>query len=181
MRISKVTTKTGDKGGTGLGDGKRVSKDHPHIVFQGDLDELNSFLGLTVTACNEKELVTELKSIQQDIFNIGGEASMPGTDMELFSKDRINILESSLEKMNKFLPPLTEFILPGGDELSARIHVVRAVCRRVERSCVTLMETGTDVKFWLIYLNRLSDYFFVLARFISQNHGEGETLWERNN
>ena len=83
--------------------------------------------------------------------------------------------------MNKFLPPLTEFILPGGDELSARIHVVRAVCRRVERSCVTLMETGTDVKFWLIYLNRLSDYFFVLARFSTQQEERDETYWDREN
>ncbi|MEA1881834.1 MAG: cob(I)yrinic acid a,c-diamide adenosyltransferase [Candidatus Marinimicrobia bacterium] len=181
MRISKVVTKTGDKGDTGLGDGKRVSKNHPNIVFLGDIDELNSFLGLAVIACEDQELVEELKSIQQDLFNMGGEASMPGTEMELFSEDRINILESALEKMNESLPPLKEFILPGGDEFSARIHVVRTVCRRVERSCVTLMNSGVEVKNWLTYLNRLSDYFFVLARFTSQNKGEVETLWKRDN
>jgi len=181
MRISKVTTKTGDKGQTGLGDGKRVSKDHPHMVFQGNLDELNSFLGLVVTTCNDKELVNELKSIQQDLFNIGGEASMPGTELELLNNDRVTFLEESIEKMNESLPPLKEFILPGGTEFSVRIHVARAVCRRAERSCVTLMNNGVLVESWLIYLNRLSDYFFVLARFTSQNLGEGETLWERDN
>jgi len=181
MRISKVTTKTGDRGETGLSDGKRVSKDHPHIIFQGDLDELSTFLGLAISVSGKKGLSEVLKSIQQDLFNIGGEASMSGSDIELFSDDRIKFLELSLKKMNKSLPPLKEFILPGGDELSARIHVVRAVCRRTERSCVTLMNSNVEVKSWLIYLNRLSDYFFVLARFVSLKQGQTETLWERDN
>ncbi|MBC8345343.1 MAG: cob(I)yrinic acid a,c-diamide adenosyltransferase [Candidatus Marinimicrobia bacterium] len=180
MRISKVTTKTGDKGKTGLGDRNRVSKDHPIMGFLGEIDELNSFLGLAISSCKEMGLIQELQSIQQDLFNIGGEASMPGSKMELLSKDRIVFLEKSVDKMNESLPPLKEFILPGGDEFSARIHVVRAVCRRVERSCVTLMNTGVDVKFWLIYLNRLSDYCFVLARYITQSEGENETLWVRD-
>jgi len=180
MRISKVTTKTGDKGQTGLGDGKRIPKDHPNMVFLGDIDELNSFLGMAITACKDHQLVSELKFIQQDLFNLGGEASMPGSDIELLSEDRLTFLEESIEIMNAKLKPLKEFILPGGDEFSARIHVARAVCRRVERSCVTLMNTGVDVKSWLTYLNRLSDYFFVMARFSSQNQGEDETLWERD-
>jgi len=180
MRISKVTTKTGDKGETGLGDGKRISKDHPNMDFLGDIDELNSFLGLAINVCKEKNLFQELQSIQQDLFNMGGEASMPGTEMELLSADRVVFLEASLEKINETLPPLKEFILPGGDEFSARIHVARAVCRRAERSCVSLLNTGVDVRNWLVYLNRLSDYFFVLARYITQNKGKNETLWDRD-
>ena len=180
MRISKVTTKTGDKGETGLGDGKRISKDHPNMDFLGDIDELNSFLGLAIDACKEKNLFQKLQSIQQDLFNMGGEASMPGSEMELLSEDRIVFLEASLEKMNETLPPLKEFILPGGDEFSARIHVTRAVCRRAERSFVSLLNTGVDVRNWLVYLNRLSDYFFVLARYITQNKGKNETLWDRD-
>ena len=180
MRISKVTTKTGDKGETGLGDGKRISKDHPNMDFLGDIDELNSFLGLAIDACKEKNLFQKLQSIQQDLFNMGGEASMPGTEMELLSADRVVFLEASLEKINETLPPLKEFILPGGDEFSARIHVARAVCRRAERSCASLLNTGVDVRNWLVYLNRLSDYFFVLARYITQNKGKNETLWDRD-
>ena len=180
MRISKVTTKTGDKGETGLGDGKRISKDHPNMDFLGDIDELNSFLGLAINACKEKNLFQKLQSIQQDLFNMGGEASMPGSEMELLSEDRIVFLEASLEKINETLPPLKEFILPGGDEFSARIHVTRAVCRRAERSCVSLLNIGVDVRNWLVYLNRLSDYFFVLARYITQNKGKNETLWDRD-
>ena len=180
MRISKVTTKTGDKGETGLGDGKRISKDHPNMDFLGDIDELNSFLGLAIDTCKEKNLFQKLQSIQQDLFNMGGEASMPGTEMELLSADRVVFLEASLEKINETLPPLKEFILPGGDEFSARIHVARAVCRRAERSCVSLLNTGVDVRNWLVYLNRLSDYFFVLARYITQNKGKNETLWDRD-
>ena len=180
MRISKVTTKTGDKGETGLGDGKRISKDHPNMDFLGDIDELNSFLGLAINACKEKNLFQKLQSIQQDLFNMGGEASMPGSEMELLSEDRIVFLEASLEKINETLPPLKEFILPGVDEFSSRIHVTRAVCRRAERSCVSLLNTGVDVRNWLVYLNRLSDYFFVLARYITQNKGKNETLWDRD-
>ena len=111
---------------------------------------------------------------------MGGEASMPGTEMELLSEDRVVFLEASLEKINETLPPLKEFILPGGDEFSSRIHVARVVCRRAERSCVSLLNTGVDVRNWLVYLNRLSDYFFVLARYITQNKGKIETLWERD-
>ncbi len=178
MRISKVTTKTGDKGETGMGDGKRVAKDHPVMAFQGDLDELNSHLGLALTV-GEEELTEGLKSIQQDIFNIGGEASMLESELALLDDSRISELESAIEKMNGELPPLKEFILPGGDEFCARLHVARAVCRRTERSCVTLMNTGVDVKSWLQFLNRLSDYLFVLVRYANQKNDGGEALWDR--
>ena len=180
MRISKVTTKTGDKGETGLGDGKRISKSHPNIELLGDIDELNSVLGLAITNCANQDMIKELKSIQQDLLNMGGEVSMPESEIELLSENRIIFLEDMIEKMNLTLPPLKEFILPGGDEFSARIHLTRAVCRRVERCCVTFIDTGVDKKHWLRYLNRLSDYFFVLARFTTQNIGGSETFWERN-
>ncbi len=161
-----------------MGDGKRVSKDHPAIVFLGDLDELNSHLGL-VLATEGKEWAEELTSIQQDIFNIGGEASMSDTDIALLDDSRISRLESAIEEMNGELPPLKEFILPGGDEFCARLHVTRTVCRRAERSCVTLMNSGVDVKSWLQYLNRLSDYLFVLVRYANKKNDDGEALWDR--
>ncbi len=181
MRISKVTTKTGDKGETGLGDGKRVPKDHPAMVFQGDLDELNSHLGLALAILTDDESGKDLTEIQQDIFNIGGEASIPEAELSLLDKSRVAFLESAIEKMNGELPPLKEFILPGGDDFCARLHVARAVCRRAERSCVTLLNSGTDVKCWLQYLNRLSDYLFVLVRYATQKQGGSESLWKREN
>jgi len=179
MRISKVTTKTGDNGKTGLGDGTRVSKDHPRINFLGDIDELNTHLGHAITICESKVIIKQLESIQQDLFNIGGEASMPNEEISLLKNDRTNFLEENINKMNKELPPLEEFILPGGDELCSRLHIVRAVCRRTERSCVTLIAKGAKDKSWLTYLNRLSDFIFVLVRYLNQNKGLDETLWQR--
>ena len=179
MRISKVTTKTGDQGETGLGDGSRISKDHPNIVFLGDLDELNSHLGLAITACKSDGVRKQIQDIQQDLFNIGGEASMPGSDILLLNGDRVVDLEKVIIKMNETLPPLEEFILPGGDEFCARIHVSRAVCRRAERSCISLVKAGDNKKNWLPYLNRLSDFLFVLVRYTTQIQGGNETLWVR--
>jgi len=179
-RISKVTTKTGDKGETGLGDGSRVSKSHPLIRLLGEIDELNSYLARAIASCNKDTIIVELQSIQQDLFNIGGEVSMPKTEINLLTKDRISFLEDRIAKLNEQLPPLEEFILPGGDEFCSRIHVLRAVCRRVERYCVEVMEEGLKIRYWLLYLNRLSDYFFVLSRYYSLEDGEDEILWNRN-
>ena len=179
-RISKVTTKTGDKGETGLGDGSRVSKSHPLIRLLGEIDELNSYLGRAIASCNKDTIIVELQSIQQDLFNMGGEVSMPKTEINLLTKDRISFLEDRIAKLNEQLPPLEEFILPGGDEFCSRIHVLRAVCRRGERYCVEVMEEGLKIRYWLLYLNRLSDYFFVLSRYYSLEDGEDEILWNRN-
>ena len=104
---------------------------------------------------------------------------MPNEEISLLKDDRIAFLEEHINKMNKELPPLEEFILPGGDELCSRLHIVRAVCRRAERSCVTLITKETIDKNWLTYLNRLSDFIFVLVRYLNQNEGLDETLWER--
>ncbi|SVB05565.1 uncharacterized protein METZ01_LOCUS158419 [marine metagenome] len=180
MRISKVTTKTGDKGETGLGDGSRVSKSHPLVWFLGEIDELNSYLSLAISSCSQDTIVLELQSIQQDLFNMGGEASMPKDEMKLLTKDRVSFLEDRIENINEKLPPLEEFILPGGDEFCSRIHVLRAICRRVERYCVQAKEEGIEIGYWLLYLNRLSDYFFVLSRHFSLKDGEDEIHWDRN-
>ena len=179
-RISKVTTKTGDKGDTGLGDGSRVSKSHSLVWFLGEIDELNSYLGRVISSCNNDKLVLELQSIQQDLFNLGGEASMPNSELNLLTKDRVVFLETRVADFNEKLPPLDEFILPGGDEFCSKVHVLRAICRRVERYCVKAMEEGLETRYWLLYLNRLSDYFFVLSRYFSLKDGEDEILWDRN-
>ena len=176
MRISKVTTKTGDKGQTELSNGQRVSKSHLRIKTMGSIDHLNSIIGwvVSVTVSNVKR---DLKSIQQDLFNIGGELSMPDSKLDLLKNSRIIWLESEIERLNSDLPPLKEFILPGGTELSSRIHIARTECRNVERDLVSL---GTEVKLdhnHLVYLNRLSDYLFVLARNIQSGASEPEDHW----
>ena len=176
MRISKVTTKTGDKGQTELSNGQRVSKSHLRIKTMGSIDHLNSIIGwvVSVTVSNVKR---DLKSIQQDLFNIGGELSMPDSKLDLLKNSRIIWLESEIERLNSDLPPLKEFILPGGTELSSRIHIARTECRNVERGLVSL---GTEVELYhnhLVYLNRLSDYLFVLARSIQSGAREPEDHW----
>jgi len=180
MRISKVTTKTGDKGETGLGDGSRVSKTHSLVCLLGEIDELNSHLGLAIVSCNQDTIVFDLESIQQDLFNMGGEVSMPNSEMNLLSKDRVVFLEGRISNLNEKLSPLEEFILPRGDEFCSRIHVLRAISRRVERCCVQAMEEGIEIRYWLLYLNRLSDYFFVLSRHFSLEDGNDEIHWDRN-
>ncbi len=177
MRISKVTTKKGDKGNTSLGDGKIVSKTHPSIDVLGDLDELNAMIGFAITACDETAIKKELLIIQNDLFSIGGEISLPDKEIELLSKDRITTLESQIEEMNKTLPALKEFILPGGNEFTSRLHITRAVCRRVERQVVSLLDSENGNTRRIQYLNRLSDYLFVLARYCTQS---SETQWKRS-
>ena len=179
-RISKVVTRTGDKGQTSLGDGSRVSKSHSLIYLLGEIDELNSQLGNAITSCGKDSIILELQSIQQDLFNMGAEVSIPETEMNLLEENRVTFLEERIINMNDKLPQLKEFILPGGNELCSKIHILRSICRRVERSCVKVMEEGANIRFWLLYLNRLSDYFFVLSRHLSQEKGGDEILWDRN-
>ena len=179
MRISKVTTKSGDKGKTSLGNGERVSKSHPFIILLGDIDELNSQLGNAITVCKAETIVSDLQLIQQDLFNLGGEISVQSSDTMLIAEGRIEFLEERIDEYNQTLKPLKEFILPGGDEFCSRIHLARSVCRRAERSCVEIMDTLKENNIWLPYLNRLSDYLFVLARYISSEQGAEEILWDR--
>ena len=141
MRITKVTTKKGDKGKTSLGTNEFVSKSSIDIQVLGDLDELSSVLGLVIVLYRGKELKSKIKDIQNDIFNLGGEISIGTECKDLLKVNRIRNLEEEIQLINKKLPPLREFILPGGNEISARIHHARAVCRRAERSLVMMMET----------------------------------------
>ena len=179
MRISKVTTKSGDKGKTSLGNGQRVPKSHPFIILLGDIDELNSQLGNAITVCKAETIVSDLQLIQQDLFNLGGEISVQSSDTMLIGEGRIEFLEERIDEYNQTLKPLKEFILPGGDEFCSRIHLARSICRRAERSCVEIMDTLKENNIWLPYLNRLSDYLFVLARYISSEQGAEEILWDR--
>jgi cob(I)alamin adenosyltransferase len=179
MRISKVTTKLGDKGNTSLGNGDRVSKSHSLIRLLGDIDELNSHLGSAISASKSDLISLELLSIQQDLFNLGGEISIINSGTILINGDRLDFLEERIDKLNQTLKPLKEFIMPGGDEFCSRIHLARAVCRRAERSCVEILDLVKEKNIWLPYLNRLSDYLFVLARYVSSEKGSEEILWKR--
>ena len=179
MRISKVTTKSGDKGNTSLGNGERVSKSHLLINLLGDIDELNSQVGSAISSCKSSLIASELQAIQQDLFNLGGEISIINSGTILINDDKVEFLEERIEDLNQNLKPLKEFIMPGGDEFCSRIHLSRAVCRRAERSCVAVLDLVKEKNVWLPYLNRLSDYFFVLARYVSSEQGSEEILWKR--
>ncbi len=178
MRISKVTTKTGDKGSTGLADGTRVSKADPRICAIGDVDELNAFIGNAKSSLTESEWEKELTEIQNDLLNLGGDLSMPESPDSLITKDRIHNLENSTENLNAALEPLKEFILPEGNEFTTRVHMARAVCRRAERT--VLKATGQiEPNLCAVYLNRLSDYLFVLARASNVSDGGAERQWKK--
>ncbi len=179
MRITKVTTKVGDKGTTSIGDGTKVSKSDLRICCIGEVDELNSFIGHVKIIAPNKIFVQELIGIQNNLLNLGGELSIPDKNIELLKEDAIFKLEASIDKMNKELPPLNEFILPGGDEFSARLHVVRSICRRVERKLVKLIESENGRNVWIIFLNRLSDYLFVLARYYTIKNNIDENQWSK--
>ena len=177
MRVSKVITKSGDEGQTGLGDGRRVSKTHFRIQAIGSIDHLNSLLGWAMVEAG-RPVKNDLERVQQDLFNLGGELVMPGIELQLLNSERLQWLEDETEKLNKSLPPLKEFILPGGTELSARIHIVRTTCRNTERDVVALAETKEDSDLHKVYLNRLSDYLFVLARKVQMDEGTKEIQWD---
>jgi len=180
MRITKVTTKTGDKGTTRLGTNEIVSKSSLEIHVLGDLDELSSVLGLVKVAGQTEELKSNIENIQNDLFNMGGEVSLGNSGDELLKAEKIDFLEKEIESVNEKLPPLKEFILPGGNKISAKIHHARSVCRRAERTLVALMEKKICRDIWLQYLNRLSDYLFVLARQSGRGKGQSERLWKRD-
>ncbi len=174
-RLSRIFTRTGDKGATGLGDGSRVDKDHPRIEAIGDIDELNSVLGLLLSHELPKDIHHSLCEIQQTLFDIGGELSMPGTN-SLDAKP-VAHLEKQLEMYNATLTPLREFILPGSTEASARCHLARAVCRRAERHIVALSRSETINENILAYVNRLSDLLFVISRVLTRLGGGQEIYW----
>ena len=175
-RLSKIYTRTGDDGSTGLGDGTRVAKDSLRVAAYGTVDELNSTLGV-VLACEVPDAVREtLTQVQHDLFDLGGELCIPG--MAMIHGADIERLEHAIDAFNKDLPPLKEFILPGGGMSAAQCHVARTVCRRAEREVVSLTRIETVRVEALRYLNRLSDLLFVLARVLARASGHGEVLWQ---
>jgi cob(I)alamin adenosyltransferase len=178
-RLSKITTRTGDSGETGLGDGARVPKDSARVHALGDIDELNSALGLVLAEEVPEALREALGEVQHDLFDLGGELSIPGH--ALLRAAQVERLERQLEAWNADLPALKEFILPGGSRAAAAAHLARTVCRRAERSVVTLAKSETGGAQVSIdarrYLNRLSDLLFVAGRVLNRHAGRGDVQW----
>ncbi len=177
-RLSKIYTRTGDKGDTGLGDGARVRKDHLRVESFGTVDELNSLIGLLLTHPIEDSLHTALIDIQHQLFDLGGELSVPG--YQAISADHVTALERLLDSLNADLQPLKEFILPGGCEAAAICHLARTVCRRAERRLVSLSDQEKINQESLHYLNRLSDLLFVMARKLNKQTGNPDVLWKHD-
>lgn len=177
-RLSRIVTRTGDDGTTGLGDGQRVAKESPRIEAIGNIDELNCALGVLLAGEDmPAQIAARLSECQHELFDLGGELAVPG--MTLIKPEHIARLEQAVEHFNAALPPLKEFILPGGGSAAAACHMARAICRRAERSCWSLAREESMVSEGPRYLNRLSDLLFVLARVLAKSSGVGETLWRR--
>jgi cob(I)alamin adenosyltransferase len=174
-RLSKITTRTGDAGETGLGDGARVAKDSARIAALGDIDELNSALGVVLAEEVPAEVRAALEQVQHDLFDLGGELSIPGH--ALLTEGQVQALETSLEQWNAGLSPLKEFILPGGSRAAAAAHLARTVCRRAERSAVALGRNERVGEHVRQYLNRLSDLLFVAARVLNRAAGRSDLQW----
>ncbi|VXB48159.1 cob(I)yrinic acid a,c-diamide adenosyltransferase [Massilia sp. 9I] len=175
-RLSKISTRTGDDGTTGLGDGSRTAKDSPRIHSLGEVDELNSFVGLLLCEEMPGDLREELVSIQHDLFDLGGELCIPG--YELIKDEHVARLDALLAKYNADLPMLKEFILPAGSRAASLAHVCRTVCRRAERSIVALGHAEEIRPHPREYVNRLSDLMFVLARVLNRFAGGSDVLWQ---
>ncbi|MCB1761948.1 MAG: cob(I)yrinic acid a,c-diamide adenosyltransferase [Gammaproteobacteria bacterium] len=176
-RLSKIYTRTGDNGTTGLADGRRVDKDSARIEAIGSVDELNSLIGVLIAQQVPEQISAILTGIQHRLFDLGGELSIP--TMQLMRSEYIDQLEQVLDQFNNKLPPLKEFILPGGNLAAAHCHHARAVCRRAERRLTSLSrqeneEVGANA---LKYLNRLSDLLFVMGRVLARQHGGNEIFW----
>lgn len=174
-RLSKIYTRTGDDGSTGLGDGARVRKDSVRVEAYGTVDEANSCIGLLLATDLPEDVRALLVHIQHQLFDLGGELCIPG-HAAIFDAD-IEALEAHIDHFNRDLPALKEFILPGGGEAAARCHIVRTVVRRAERVTVTLAQAEDIRPQPRHYLNRLSDLLFVLARVLARASGHGEVLW----
>ncbi|NJM32779.1 MAG: cob(I)yrinic acid a,c-diamide adenosyltransferase [Limnobacter sp.] len=194
-RLTAITTRTGDDGTTGLATGERLPKCHLRIHTMGEVDELNSHIGLLLTEPVPEPLRTELVRIQHDLFDLGAALCMPGFD--IFSPQAVERLDALIKRLNKPLPSLQEFILPGGSKAAAYAHIARTVARRAERSLVALLQQQPDPDVQqttpgappasqpaasenlLLYLNRLSDLLFVAARWIHLQQGVTDVQWEK--
>lgn len=177
-RLSKIATRTGDAGETGLGDGTRVPKESLRIQALGDIDELNSLLGVLLAEDLPDDVRAALVAVQHDLFDLGGETCIPGHSM--VAEAHVLRLDEWLERHNAALPPLKEFILPGGTRAAALAHLARTVCRRAERALAALARAEAAGPLGLKYLNRLSDLLFVLGRTLNRHGGRGDVLWRRD-
>jgi len=175
-RLSRIITRSGDRGDTGLADGSRRRKNDVRIVALGELDELNAVLGLARAAIEDTETGSLLLQLQHDLFDLGAELCQPGKQQ--ITADYPKAVETRAQALNAGLPPLKEFILPGGSEALARLHLARTVCRRAERALVSLDEREGVNPNSLAYLNRLSDLLFILGRHLARNSGLTETCWQ---
>jgi cob(I)alamin adenosyltransferase len=180
--LSRIYTKSGDAGETGLGDGTRVAKDSPRVEAYGQVDELNTVLGLALASCPNAPEAELLRGIQNDLFDVGGdlcfplvEGEAPGQSLRVTAV-QVERLEKAVDRLNEELKPLTSFVLPGGSPAAAWRHLARTVCRRAERAIVTLSKLEPINPQVAIYLNRLSDLLFVMARAANDN-GQSDVLW----
>ncbi|HWG47131.1 MAG TPA: cob(I)yrinic acid a,c-diamide adenosyltransferase [Gemmataceae bacterium] len=180
--LSRIYTKSGDKGDTGLGDGSRAPKDHPRVAAYGSVDELNAVLGLLVSQHPQAPEIDLLRGIQNELFDVGADLCLPQSAEEKpgahlrVRAEQAERLEQAIDRLNANLTPLTSFILPGGQGAAAWCHLARTVCRRAERDVVTLSHGEMVNPQVIVYLNRLSDLLFVLAR-VYNNNGREDILW----
>jgi cob(I)alamin adenosyltransferase len=177
-RLSKIYTRTGDDGTTGLANGERIDKADPRVAAFGDVDETNSALGLLLAEPElPQAIAASLTRVQHELFEIGAELSLPG--YRQIAGEHVAELERDLDALNDELPPLKEFVLPGGTRAAALCHLARTICRRAERSAWAASKLTTLNPELLRYLNRLSDLLFVMARYLARRDGGQETLWRR--
>ena len=181
--LSRIYTRSGDQGDTGLGDGSRVPKDHPRVAAYGAVDELNAVLGLLLAHAPDQPEADLLRTIQNDLFDVGADLCLPQAAGEApgarlrVRPEQAARLEQAIDRLNEPLAPLTSFVLPGGGVTAAWCHLARTVCRRAERDVVTLAHSGPVNPQVVVYLKRLSDLLFVLAR-VYNNRGQGDVLWQ---
>ena len=181
-RLTKIYTKTGDSGLTGLGGGRRVAKDSPRVRAYGTVDELNSAIGVALSLGLSDRLVTELATIQNELFDLGSDLCWPADDdrrgrIPTVQPHHVERLERLIDELNEVVGPLTNFLLPGGSPGAAGLHLARTICRRAEREAITLAHEEAIGGLVLPYLNRLSDALFVMARYENHERGVDEPLW----
>ncbi len=177
-RLSKIYTRTGDDGSTGLGDGSRVGKDSARVCAYGTVDEANSCIGVVLAVSVPDDIRALLTTVQHQLFDLGGELCIPGH--AAITGEDVDALERQLDHYNEALPALKDFILPAGGEAAARCHLARTIVRRAERETVTLARHDAVRPEAIRYLNRLSDLLFVLARVLARADGQGEVLWSHD-
>ena len=175
----KLYTKTGDKGRTGLFGGVKVAKDHPRVCAYGQVDETNAAIGMVTTACNHAETVEKLREVQRDLLTVGAVLATPSPKDKVpaVTEDQIARVEGWIDEADSRIPKLTGFVLPGGTEEAVRLHMARTICRRAERSVVALISSEPVDERVLVYLNRLGDLLFALARCANHRAGVADVTW----